>query len=163
MLRRDNLLCLITSYQRLKIAGIAIITKLRDRYGHCSAERVLSGPGLIALHEAIHGERLERSEDITSDPDDPRSAATLAQFFRFLGSASAELALVTGAYGGLYIAGGIVPSVIEPMRQSDFRARFEDKNRYSDYMRAIPTWVITDPYPGLSGLRAFVTQRSRRP
>ena len=38
----------------------AIIAKLRDRYGHCSAERVLSGPGLIALHEAIHGERLDR-------------------------------------------------------------------------------------------------------
>ena len=91
-----------------------------------------------------------------------RAAATLAQFFLFLGSAAAELALITGAYGGLYIAGGIIPAVIDELRASGFRQRFEDKNRYRDYMRAIPTWVITDPYPGLSGLRAYVDQGLRR-
>jgi glucokinase len=140
-----------------------IIARLRDRFGHCSAERVLSGPGLLALYEAIHGERPDRPEDITANPDEPRAAATLQQFFRFLGSAAAELALITGAYGGVYIAGGIVPAMIESLKASEFRSRFEDKNRYRDYMRAIPTWVITDPYPGLTGLKAYVDQGLRRP
>jgi glucokinase len=140
-----------------------IIARIRDRYGHCSAERVLSGPGLAALHEAIHEERPARPEDITADPSEPKAAATLQQFFLFLGSAAAELALITGAYGGVYIAGGIVPNVIDALQASGFRERFEDKNRYTDYMRAIPTWVITDPYPGLSGLRAFINQGSRLP
>jgi len=64
--------------------------------------------------------------------------------------------LITGAYGGVYIAGGIVPACIEPLQKSDFRSRFEQKNRYKDYMRAIPTWVITDPFPGLTGLAAYI-------
>ena len=64
--------------------------------------------------------------------------------------------MITGAYGGVYIAGGIVPACIEQLQESDFRARFEQKNRYTDYMRGIPTWVITDPFPGLTGLRAYI-------
>jgi glucokinase len=141
----------------------SIIAALRDRYGHCSAERVLSGPGLTALHEVMHGTAVATSEEITMNPDDPANAATMQQFFRFLGSVAAELALITGAAGGVYIAGGIVPACLEQIVSSEFRSRFEDKNRYRDFMRAIPTWVITDPYPGLSGLAAYINQGSRVP
>ena len=141
----------------------SIIAKLRDRFGHCSAERVLSGPGLMALHEAMHGTSVATPEEITTNPDEPANAATMQQFFLFLGSVAAELALITGAAGGVYIAGGIVPACLEQIAKSDFRSRFEDKNRYRDYMRAIPTWVITDPYPGLSGLAAYINQGLRVP
>lgn len=138
----------------------AIIAKLRKRYGHCSAERILSGPGLAALHQAMHGAGTITSEEITSNPDSPANAETLQQFFRFLGNTAADLALITGALGGVYIAGGIVPACIPQIIASDFRSRFEDKNRYSGYLRAIPTWVITDPVPGLTGLAALVAQGS---
>lgn len=138
----------------------AIIAKFRNRFGHCSAERILSGPGLISLHSAMHNVDLRTSEEITTNATDPSCAATLRQFFRFLGSAAADLALITGAFGGVYIAGGIVPSCIEQIQSSEFRSRFEDKNRYRDYMRAIPTWVITDPTPGLTGLSVFVRHGS---
>jgi glucokinase len=133
-----------------------IIARLRDEYGHCSAERILSGPGLAALYKAMHGTPVDNPESITTNPDEPRNKATLDQFFLFLGNVAANLALITGAYGGVYIAGGIVPACIEQIKASGFRARFEDKNRYTDYMRAIPTWVITDPYPGLTGLGACI-------
>jgi len=133
-----------------------IIAKFREEFGHCSAERVLSGPGLKALHKAMHGIAMGSPEAITGNPGDPANARTLQQFFRFLGSVAADLALITGASGGVYIAGGIVPACIEQIRNSEFRSRFEDKNRYRDYMRAIPTWVITDPVPGLTGLAAFI-------
>ena len=79
------------------------------------------------------------------------------QFFSFLGAVSAELALITGSFGGLYIGGGIAPACLEQLAASRFRERFEDKNRYKDYMQAIPTYVITDPTPGLTGLIAFIT------
>jgi glucokinase len=134
-----------------------IIARLRERYGHCSAERVLSGPGIIALHSAMHGE-MKTSREITSSMVDPNCRATMQQFYRFLGSVSADLAMITGAYGGLYIAGGIVPAHIEQIRASAFRERFTDKNRYADYMRAIPTYVITDPTPGLTGLVEFISR-----
>ena len=135
-----------------------IIASLRNQFGHCSAERILSGPGLAALHKAMHGEAPASPETITGNPEIAQNRETLQQFFRFLGSVAADLALITGAYGGVYIAGGIVPSCIEQLQQSEFRARFEMKNRYTDYMRGIPTWVITDPFPGLTGLTAYINR-----
>lgn len=133
-----------------------IIRRFRERYGHCSAERVLSGPGIAALHHAMHGEVAATPEAITANTTDPLCVATMNQFFDFLGSAAAELALITGSFGGLYIAGGIVPACLEQMKASRFRDRFEDKNRYQDYMQAIPTFVITDSVPGLTGLAAYL-------
>ena len=133
-----------------------ILTRLRDRYGHVSAERVLSGPGLLALHTAMHDETLASPEDIFSAPSTNAKAATINQFYRFLGTAAADLALITGATGGVYIAGGIVPSYPELIANSDFRQRFEDKNRFREYMQSIPTWVISEPVPGLRGLAAFI-------
>lgn len=135
-----------------------IIAAVRDRFGHCSAERILSGPGLVVLHRAMHGIEIESPEEITGNPDDDACAATMNQFFSFLGSTAADLALITGAFGGLYIAGGIVPACIDQLRKSPFRDRFDDKNRYEEYMRRIPTYVITDPVPGLTGLTAMINR-----
>jgi glucokinase len=114
----------------------SIIAKLRERFDHCSAERVLSGPGIINLHNVMHEVDGLSSEEIS------------------------QRTLTTGAIGGVYVAGGIVPDCIEQIAQSDFRSRFEDKDDYRDYMRGIPTWVITDPYPGLTGLTAYVRRKS---
>lgn len=133
-----------------------IIAETRARFGHCSAERILSGPGLIVLHNVMHGIEIGSSEEITRNPQNAECAATMRQFFSFLGSAAADLALITGAYGGVYIAGGIVPACVEQLRESPFRERFDDKNRYRDYMQRIPTYVITDPYPGLTGLAMMI-------
>lgn len=133
-----------------------IIHTLRERFGHCSAERILSGPGLVALHNAMHGIDVATAETITKRLDDANCAATMAQFYRFLGSAAADLALITGAFGGVYVAGGIVPANIEGISNSQFRQRFEDKGRYREYMQHIPTYVITDPVPGLRGLACYV-------
>lgn len=136
-----------------------IIAKLRERYDHCSAERVLSGPGIVALHNAMHGDEMKTSREITSGTVDPKCRKTMEQFYRFLGSVAADLAMTTGASGGIYIAGGIVPDHIEQIRASTFRERFEDKNRYRAYMQSIPTYVITDPTPGLTGLTAYIRTR----
>lgn len=139
-----------------------IIEKVRQRFGHCSAERILSGPGLITLHHAMHGIDVTTSEEITGNSDDMQCRATLNQFFNFLGSVAADLALISGAYGGVYIAGGIVPACIEQLQTSSFRERFEDKNRYREYMQRIPTYVITDPVPGLRGLSIFIRRKTIR-
>ena len=136
-----------------------IIAKIRERYGHASAERVLSGPGIIALHSAMHGENMKTSREITSSTVDRKSRATMEQFYRFLASVAADLAMTTGAYGGVYIAGGIVPDNIEQIKASTFRERFEDKGRYRAYLTGIPTWVITAKQPALTGLAAWTRAR----
>ncbi len=144
-----------------------VIARLRERYdGHCSAERVLSGPGLVNLYVTLaeiagRGRPTATPEDVTNlaKQGEPLARKTLAMFFAMLGTVAANLAVTTGARGGVYIAGGIVPRLVEPLRKSGFRARFENKGRYRTYLAAIPTHVITAPTPAFRGLKYLLGYR----
>jgi glucokinase len=80
-------------------------------------------------------------------------------FFAMLGTVAGDIALTTGARGGVYIAGGIVPRLIDTLEKSEFRERFESKGRYRDYMAAIPTYLITAPLPAFRGLKYLLGYR----
>jgi glucokinase len=144
-----------------------VIALLRERYGgHCSAERVLSGPGLVNLYVVLaelagRGQPTVNPEDVTNlaRQGEPLARKTLGMFFAMLGTVAADLALTTGARGGVYIAGGVVPRLIEPLQSSEFRKRFEAKGRYRSYLAAIPTLVITAAYPAFRGLRYLLGYR----
>jgi glucokinase len=144
-----------------------VIALLRERFdGHCSAERVLSGPGLVNLYVALaelagRGRPTVNPEDVTNlaRQGEPLARKTLAMFFAMLGTIAANLAVTTGAHGGVYIAGGIVPRLVEQLHKSEFRARFEAKGRYRKYLAAIPTHVITAPLPAFRGLRYLLGYR----
>ena len=139
-----------------------LIEAARHRYGHPSAERLLSGPGLTFIHEMLHGGPARSAEDIGSAllNGDPASRESCDLFFRMLGTVAANMALCFGAFGGVYIGGGIAPHYVAQMKTAGFRERFEDKGRYRDYLRAIPTWVITADQPTLLGLAAFAATSS---
>lgn len=136
----------------------AVIAHLRARFGHVSAERVLSGPGLVNLYEssaAIDSRfpELSTPEKILQASDsDPDCRRALRWFCAFLGSVAGDLALTLGARGGVYIGGGIAPHLISQLETSMFRARFEDKGRFRAYLATIPTWVIVSEHsPALIG------------
>jgi glucokinase len=144
-----------------------VIALLRDRFdGHCSAERVLSGPGLVNLYVALaelagRGRPTVTPEDVTNlaRQSEPLARKTLAMFFAMLGTVATNLAVTAGARGGVYIAGGIVPRLVEQLAKSEFRARFEAKGRYRSYLAAIPTHVITAPLPAFRGLKYLLGYR----
>jgi len=144
-----------------------VIASLRERFdGHCSAERVLSGPGLVNLYVALaeragRGQPTVTPEDVTNlaKQGEPLARKAIAMFFAMLGTVAGDLAVMTGARGGVYIAGGIVPKLVDPLRKSEFRARFEAKGRYRAYLAAIPTQVITAPLPAFRGLRHLLGYR----
>jgi glucokinase len=145
-----------------------VIAQIRERYdGHCSAERVLSGPGLVNLYVALAelggaGPPAALSPaDVTTRARQGEPLARKAQtmFFAFLGMVAGDLALITGARGGVFIAGGIVPQLLDELAKSEFRARFEAKGRYASYLGAIPTHVITAPLPAFRGLRHLLGYR----
>jgi len=143
-----------------------VIERVRARFGHCSAERLLSGPGIVNLYVALaelagRGEPTVTPEDVTklAKQGEPLARKTLAMFFAMLGTVASDLALTTGARGGVYIAGGIVPQLVEVLRKSEFRARFEAKGRYRDYLAAIPTFVVTAAMPAFRGLRHLLGYR----
>lgn len=137
----------------------AVLDLMRMRFDHVSAERVLSGPGLINLYNALCELAGEPAAPLTAaqitDPrterEEPRAAEAKSMFCAMLGTVAGNLALTIGARGGLYIAGGIVAKLGEQFAQSQFRARFEAKGRFSPYLAAIPTYVIVHPSPALLG------------
>ena len=136
-----------------------LIAMIRDEYGHCSAERVLSGGGLVLLYQCLAQRTRRTAADVTPEQITERARQgdflareSLAFFFRFLGGVAGDLALTTGATGGVFIAGGIVPQLLDEIADSDFRSRFENKGRYRGYMEQIPTTVILDPVPAFRGL-----------
>ena len=144
-----------------------VIALLRERFdGHCSAERVLSGPGLVNLYVALaelagRGRPTVTPADVTNlaRQREPLARKTLGMFFALLGTVAADLAVTTGARGGVFIAGGIVPRLAAELQKSEFRARFEAKGRYRDYIAAIPTYLITTPTPAFRGLRYLLGYR----
>lgn len=143
-----------------------VVALLRERFGHCSAERVLSGPGLVNLYVALaelagRGQPTVTAEDVTklAQQGEPLARKTLNMFFAMLGTVAGDLALTTGARGGVYIAGGIVPRLVDALDKSEFRARFEAKGRYRDYLAPIPTYLITAALPAFRGLRHLLGYR----
>ncbi|MBL6935358.1 MAG: glucokinase [Alphaproteobacteria bacterium] len=144
----------------------AVLGILRGKFGHVSAERLLSGPGLVNIAGALAQLESKSGADKTPDEITRRAlsgecglcAEALDMFCAMLGTVAADLALTLGARGGVYIAGGIVPRLGPAFAASPFRGRFEDKGRYSDYLPQIPSWVITRDAPAFAGLRALILQ-----
>ena len=129
-----------------------VLAWLEARHGHASAERALSGPGLVDLHDALaqlDGETrtLQRLQpaDIAAAAlagSDARCVEALNLFCAFLGITAGNLALSLGARGGVYLGGGIVPRLGTFIDASPFRERFEDKGRFSAHLAGIPVFVI---------------------
>lgn len=132
-----------------------ILQRLRPEFGHVSAERVLSGPGLLVLYNAIAAAPKAGSPDAVTHlaaTGDPEAREALALFFGFLGTVCGDLALTLGARGGVYLGGGILPALREPFLASGFTARYVDKGRYSGYLETIPVHLIVAETPALRGL-----------
>ena len=141
----------------------ALIAVLRRQFAHVSAERVLSGPGLVNLYQAIVSvDRVDvvprRAADITRAALDGTCVTcrqALDTFCSFLGSVAGDIALLFGARGGVFIGGGIVPLLASHLSNTDFRRRFEAKGRFQGYLAAVPVRIITRPEPAFLGLVAL--------
>ena len=143
----------------------ALIEVLRRRFGHVSAERVLSGAGLLNLYGAVDdchgGGELHTPEEVTRaalEGGSPRALEALNVFCAFLGSVAGNVALMFRARGGVLIAGGIVPRIVDHLPRTNFRERFESKGRLSRYLASIPTGVVMRPDPTFLGLKALAAQ-----
>jgi glucokinase len=143
---------------------IEILQRLAERFGYVQVEHVLSGPGLMNLHRAlcaIDGEAasFETPGAITeaAEAGDPRALAVTDRFVQVFGGVAGDLALAQGARSGVFIAGGVSQRVLSARRGAAFRARFEAKGEFSDYVKAIPTWLITHDQPGLLGAACALT------
>jgi glucokinase len=145
-----------------------VLEVIRARFGHASAERALSGPGLVNLYSI-----LAEIDGVTPQPHVPAQVSEMAirgrdrhcrealeMFAEMLGTAASDLALTLGAKGGIYIAGGVVPRLGSAFSGQRFRQRFEQKGRLFPYIADIPTFVIRHPFPAFVGLAALLRNAS---
>ena len=128
--------------------------RMRRAHGRLSAESLLSGPGLERLYAAVaDGSPLGAAEiDAAAWRGEPAALKAHALFTRWLGRVAGNLALIAAARGGVYLAGGILPRWGERFDVAAFRRGFEDKSPYTEWLRAIPAYLVTHPQPGLLGL-----------
>ena len=142
-----------------------ILSILRRRHGHVSAERVLSGPGLANIHAALSSANRPMAEPLPpaevthlAAHGDPVAVQAQNHFFAMLGTYAGNLALSSGARGGVALAGGVLPRLLPAFRASAFTQRFIEKGRFRDYLSPIPVALMTHAYPAFIGLAGLVKE-----
>lgn len=138
------------------------------RYGHVSAERLLSGAGLELIYQFLSASLTPlAAAEITAAAkrgDNAIAVSAVDVFLAMLGGFAGNVALTYGALGGVYIGGGIVPRLAWRITDSTFRERFEAKGRFQQYLSEIPTYLITAENPTLFGVRSILDEAlNRRP
>ena len=150
-----------TDFAPLDTIEDAILARLRQRYRRVSVERVVSGPGIVDIYEALAGmehRAIQQVDDRTlwqlgTSGEDSLAAAAVDRFCLSLGSVAGDLALAQGA-SGVVIAGGLGLRIKDTLIRSGFAERFRAKGRFEALMAAIPVKLITHPQPGLFGAAA---------
>lgn len=140
--------------RQLEVLGL-----LRERFPRVYAERLVSGPGLENIYDALRvlhrapGAPAHAVEIFARAQEGGHPVATEAVnlFFEVLGQVAGDLALELGAFDGIFIAGGIAPRYPDLLERSRFRQAFEAKGHYRALLEAIPTLLIVHPDPGLLG------------
>jgi glucokinase len=147
----------------------AILARLRQRYRRVSVERVVSGPGIVDIYEALaalEGRAITPTDDKTlwergTSGEDSLAAAAVDRFCLSLGAVAGDIALAQGA-SGVVIAGGLGLRIRDTLQRSGFAERFRAKGRFEGLMAALPVKLITHPQPGLFGAAAaFAMEHSR--
>lgn len=139
----------------------ALLARLRPRFQHVSAERVVSGPGLLHIYE--HLAEIEQPSvrfrddkalwEAALDGSDSLAAAALERFCMCLGACAGDVALMQGA-DAVVIAGGLGLRLAEILPRSGFAQRFAAKGRFSAMMAAMNVKLVSYPQPGLFGAAA---------
>ncbi len=124
------------------------------------SEDAITGGGLLRMYRAI------AANPLLSSPEEVLQAAlagteeaavkTLDQFITWLARIAGDAAMTMQARGGVYLAGGIAPSIADRLRSGTFRSIFQEKGRLAYVMRPIPVYVIVDRFPAFKGCAAAI-------
>lgn len=145
------------SFAPIDDTQVEILKVLRNKKQRITNEDLLSGPGLINIHHALavmdgfSTEELKPEDIRKKAKDDQRCRNTLEIFFSILGAVAGDLALASGASGGIYLAGGVLPRLEDDLIQSRFMQCFSDKGGMQSILKSIPVYLIKRPYIGNYG------------
>ena len=140
----------------------AILIALRKRFGRVSYERLICGAGLVNLFQVVTGnDRAIAPEEITTRAlaGDAEAQLAVDHFCNILGSFAGNVALMHGAWNGIFLSGCMLRSMADTLLNGKFRSRFETKGRFSNTVAQIPTLLVLDPMLGLRGSAAALRAR----
>ncbi|HEV2275689.1 MAG TPA: glucokinase [Acidobacteriaceae bacterium] len=156
---------------------IELLRYLRNRFqGRVSYERVISGMGLTSLYHFCRDvkkmeepgwlkERMQH-EDPNAVIGELGEAGTselcvkaLDMFVSAYGAEAGNLTLKILAVGGLYLGGGIVPRILNKMKDGAFMRAFTDKGRLSELLVQTPVRIILESRAALMGAAAYAEAR----
>jgi len=149
-----------------------LLAWLGARHGHVSYERILSGPGLVALYEFLLETGASPESPVLRDAlagpepaatisraalaeSDPLCVAALDLFVRILGAKAGNLALEAVAFGGVLVAGGIPYHIAPALTDGRFLDAFLDKGRHRSLLARMPVSLVLDPDAAWLGAAAF--------
>ncbi|HZF14742.1 MAG TPA: glucokinase [Steroidobacteraceae bacterium] len=139
-----------------------ILNVMSSRFGRVSNERLVSSSGLLNLYEAACAVsdvavRAATPEAVTAGAANGDTAArrSVELFCEVLGALAGDVVLMTGAWDGVYLAGGLIPPLLPWLKSGKFRERFESKGRIASAVASVPTTAITQQHPGLIGAGAL--------
>jgi len=140
---------------------LTVIKFLSRGFGHVSAERCVSGSGLVRIYQALC--EIDDVDAIAGTPQelvenigvDCRARETLDLFASFLGTVASDACLTLGATGGVVLAGGVIPKLGENFPHQVFIDRFNSKGRFSGYLAGIEIRVQLNTEAALVGLANF--------
>ena len=148
---------------------VRILEILSKQFGRVSNERLICGPGLVNIHRALCeiaglDPGMLEPKDITARAaaGDALGMRAVDVFCAVFGAIAGDLVLTTGAWDGVFLTGGLVPKMLDSLRHSGFRQRFEYKGRFSPTMARVPSLAVMHPRAGLLGAAAYAVDLVRR-
>lgn len=151
-----------TDYRQLKL-----LENLMAKFEHVSIERLLSGQGIVNIYQSLafidgnDAQAFDASQISQAyiKQSDPLCIETMEIFYKALAQYLGNMVLTSGAFGGVYIAGGIMPRIIDVLDIQSFIDAFSRKGRFSEYALTAPIYLITEPQPGLLGAQVYLKQQ----
>jgi glucokinase len=145
---------------------LAVLQYCWKRYDHVSAERLVSGPGIELIYQALAAQQAMPLQSLDTaaivarglNGTDQLCRETIDCFCGMLGTVAANVAVTLCARGGIYIGGGVVPHLGNYFASSPFRERFENTGRLRPFNAQIATMVITATNPAFLGAVAILTE-----
>jgi glucokinase len=152
-------------------AQAGLLKFLETKFHRVSWERLLSGPGLVNIYHYLAESGVSPEQATVKDEmarEDPAAVISkhaltksdclsdraLDLFCEIFGAQAGNLALTVVATGGVYLAGGIAPRIVDRLKAGGFMAAFRDKGRLSALLSHIPVHVVINPNVGLLGSAA---------
>jgi len=138
---------------------LALLGQLQKSFGRVSNERLISGAGLRHIYQALCALAGREAEVLSPEQisaraatcTDPQCVQTMETFAAVFGAIAGDSVLNFGAWDGIYLSGGMLPTLLPWLQRGRFRERFEDKGRFRSALQNVPTLAIVHPQPGLLG------------